>query len=497
MGSCIDKQRFKTRLNDTNLSSYLNLICQYKQPNLRTICWLLISDPRRLARMVKRHHMSGDSFIVFVILFTLALIHNNLKIAIHLIWVGYDPKRLQFTHDIYYASLTGSSINPAYWNMIYFSNITLNTVVWFRCLYDLLCESIINETNYKSISISQLNLAYLASFQAEPLSGVRNIARACKYRNQLAHKHRHHIDANTCINYEKQLKISDYWIEHVELKTFIANFNIIDFSESHKHLWSIYARSKTTPNPDTMTLIEPDPRWHMAEPRHRMDIGPMLSGIVLIHFILCIQIWGLAMYIILINLMEIYESERNTDDLWIPSRFCKLLRIRTIIRNVELIINAIATLRLHFIFFLLIWDSLILISRIKKVTSIAFDKVESIRCLDHPVSWKMKMNKEIYYEHKRGNHQFKETKHDRQMRYILLMSRVVYCEFNDLKRRHTKFINILLVGYSICLPQCLATLIVENTFVEKNILALFTLGVCLPLIFLLVFSAILELSVSN
>lgn len=498
MGTCIDRQRFKTFFKGENQSAASSHYCierptNCKQPTLLSILGLLISNPCRLAKMVKQYQMAGNSFLAFVILFTLVLIHNNLKIAIHLIWVGPDPKRLQFAEDIYYASLTGSSTKPAYWNFIYFSNISLNTIVWFQCLYELLRESIINETNYKSISVSQLNLAYLASFQAEPLSGVNNMAKLVKSRNQLNVSPFDRTDAIINYNYEEQLKISEYWFENVELKIFIANFNIIDFSKSYEHLWNIVlpkSQSKDRNNNSIETFNKPYPQFHLSKPRHRMDIDHMLVGIGLIHFILSIQFVGLSMYIILINLMEL-SVFKNPIDLWIPSKLCKLLRITTIIRNFELITNGIATVRLNYIFMLLIWDSLILISRVKRVSSIALNQVETIRNYDFPVSLKIKMNIDVYSDHKSNNHQCK------QMRYILLMARVVVCEFNDLKRRYTKYINILLVGYSICLPQCLATLIVENTLTEKGILTIFTTCILLPLIFLIVCSAILELSVSS
>lgn len=459
---------------------------------------MLLKKPRQSARAIKKHYLAGNIFITFIVVQSLLILHVEIKVLVHLIWVGGSPERLKWTDEIYYSHFANSSTHPSLYNKMLVSVGTINLIIWFRNLRMLLFRSFENQSRYKGLSTSQLNLAHLASFRGQPIDNswvlVNCIYDYIKFERQ--RKEPIDLDADDNMLMQNILIRDDF---STSLNRLVFTHNMIDFTEHHRRLESRWLTDRRLARRSvfylTNELKEPSSRgpngvryrWHVCQPIHRID--PKYFMIAM--FCISIASWSSWIFMIFgqiaFFMIEIWFGQLK-DSSPIGSALGRCLELNRYIRFVEATsIWAMVWLMFTSVMNFVI-DAIYLCCRVNRTTYLVEVELNSLR------SRKFRLLR-LGLLDTSGSYLMNEPAERSVMRLILLVRTVLF-EMDDLKERYTGLVNLLLVGYSVQTSVCLSLLSQKTANLEKVALVVYIARISSQIIFILIAASVIERSVS-
>lgn len=466
-----------------------------------------LKQPIYLARLIKQHYQTSDWFVVYVCVASCLIIYEEIKIIIQTFVVGDDEELLRFCNTILYPSLTGASKHPAKYNKIFILIMTLSFSFWFKGVYHLIEGSIKNSHRYNDLSLTQLNLAYICSHKPPLLksrwsSGLLNAFLAKKFD-----KRKQYQAALSSWNSEILDKVL-FLNDRIRFKSLIFQYNLIDFNECHKIIEFCYIipeceYCKNTASIDKTTSYEAinhfsekslndyDYRSHTSYPVHR--VSPTCLWLILFYGQVTIfwSIFLLGAFVGLLILLEITDGDPEYFDKgkFDINDFARLYEIPRFVRLNEFSIVALMFSTILSTIHNYIWDCLILTSRIDRVRHLVDSERKRLKRISS------QSNAIIYKENPCT---FKgEELAEARLKYLNILLRTLLLEFRDVKKRYSNAINLIVVGAGITIPQNLSIYVVNKHPVESRLCLIFVLTSFLPIILLLGFSALIEISVSR
>lgn len=538
-GNIIQYRLNKNCFCGENISDVSNICCssligkyrskQSKKLNPRDLIKHMTCYPGKLNALIKQETMNGDAFVICIVWIG-SMIQNHLliKSLIQLFWVGYDREREIFLNSLYYPNLAGASDKPAIYQPTLMAHIFFDYIFWHLNLYRLTRKSIANRTYYKELSLSQINLAYLASFQWTFLIEFRNTSLALiKYvimifrdrkiydlwetgilerfvirsdKSNIGGKDfhkRYSVDASSvgvgCHQSNINLHDNPSWLKHMMFVEnpidYTPNFQVFKSTLSREQQKSFFKLK----NPQTNSRL-----WQVAKPLHRVDVDRLGLVILLMQFFTFSHIIGCTYYLIGMSALEftsrdIEESMKaglgaigmkrdhrldgdSSDHL--SSFILVFMKPHKLIRLIENLIFYLTLVIPQLSSMSFCIDGIIFVSRVESVWRLAKHQVKLITDARH--------------------HSDREARDwSAQMQHLIQLVRLVAYEFNDVKREHIVPIHLLVMSSCIIVPQLCSLILVSDNIWEEAILVGGLVNMMVPIFTVVAISGAADLFVSN
>lgn len=435
------------------------------------------------------HHKYFIIFLMTTFMTTLTALHVEIKMMVHLFWVGDDEERLKYCDDIYYSSMTRPSKHPAAFNKLYFCLATVNLLFWYDNLRFLLWYTLTNKDNYTEVSISQVNFAYLMTFRGSIMENVTKMFKVIfliyKYRS----------------NRERYLKYyEDYDEEHLDhalasmcqmsFRTLVIRNNLMNFTKHYRDflLYSEVKEEYLFPM-DVRPITDGETPDHFCQkPFHRQGIFYLWLGILNVHICFLITMSYLISFGVAYFLIEMSDGNEELNNL--RETFSrKVVSAEAWLRSLDYVAMGSIFLAIHQTVYSFAWDSVNLLSRTKRVEhliGIELKRLRSLRLLSSNSPEDMQLCK------------FQgDSEAERRVHHLVLLVRLVKYEFVDLKSQHSFLLNLVIVGYSICIPQSVSLMIFSPYWVEKMASLISALANISPVVLILIYASLIERAVSR
>lgn len=495
----------------------------------------LLYYPWKFTKLLKQETMSRNGFaIYYLFLGSLFQTHMLIKSLVQLFWVGRDKDREIYLNSLCYSSLMGASDQSAKYQAAIISHILFNYIFWHLNLYNLIRKSVINRNNYTAISLSQINLAYLASFQWKFFTELRNTFLAIfKYpimaskNNDINHTWENAIlkrfaiksTQNCTLNYPKQLcHVHSLPVETIQKEAPFAFHDPLDHSGLNvRKNWLKYMifvenpidytanfeifKSKITKDQQESFFKLDNPHtnsraWQVAKPMHRINVDRLGLVMFIIQNFISTHMIGCAFYLSgLIGLElisnDLAQSKPNqtssvklsdndtlilNDNLAIS--YLNLIKPYKIIRLTENLIFYLTLLVPQSNSILFCIDGLIVVSRVENVSRLAKHQVE------------LMINATTHNDRKQRNW-------SAQMRHLVQLIQLLACEFNYVKTEHIVSIHLLIISGCIVVPQVISLILISGNIWETAILVGALINSLIPILTIVPISAFAELFVSE
>lgn len=435
--------------------------------------WLrFIVQPRKLAHLIKQYHCVGSEFFVVVFVQITVICYLFAKAIFHKVMTGSDERLASYYADRYFPRLYHSYQNSQ--NLDLFTANTLFYILVFRFmrLYSLVKNSIINRNGYKSILMPQLNMSSVAGFRVpnrllhDFVRLVYGHGKECKQSRETRERHlRFDSDVET-------IMMRKSWLE------FVYFMNPINFTECY----STFRRYITTEGKSHWAM-----NWFVAEPVARLDLTEfswLVSAFILGIPLGCVIVTSL---VILATTHELCTVARdNGQDECLTQIPLLLFDISRLVRLLDIIALILIQVPQQVEGALFYWDCCALISRTRKVDEALQNDLEFCRSTTRT----NELSTMIFVT---GNscQVFKSKQPvNRSISLHVQLIKCIHYEFRDLRKAHTVFLNILLVGCGLLISISISELFLSDTLFKKLIIVSFIISCSIP-IFLSVFFCIL------
>lgn len=458
-----------------------------------SIMKLLLRHPLKLANLVKSYYRYGNFFIIYLIILTFMLTHLWIKITIHMLTIGDNSKRLKFYDSIIYPDLAGATSDPKMLNNLFHTSATLDIIIWYLNLHGLFKRSIMNSNRYEIISISEFNFAFFSKKEFAPLMSPFHVLNGLLGLRRFKKNRKRFNEALIDVDYKliQQTKSS---LSKAHFKDIVFDHNLINFSKIYKEVgidieW--YDNDKKF-KLDSKSLLN---KFYIPKPVHRTNVFSLIFGYSVLMSSTFIQILGMVSYVTGIIIIEI--NYRLGDKPRTLVNLMVLFDVIVVIRLFENFIMAFGVFQIHFLLNLFVWDCLVLVSRITKVVRLANSELKRLINLDIPIDRVKNEHLGVSYDLlDLDDYQTFDEKSNQYVQHLMLLIRVVKFEFSDLQKKYSIFINIMISGYCLSLPQSVSLFITDDVAIERVLIGLFTCSVVIPIVFILIFAARVELAVS-
>lgn len=449
------------------------------------LLWSL-RHPIWVIQLIKRYHMVGNTTIILHLLFSLMLIHLLIK-SIIFIYAGDDKLVLEYFESIYYPHTGGLSRNPTDFNTFNLGFILLFLCFRFRNVCKLIKRAIINANGYKELHVPQLNLAYMTTFNFTLKQWLNlwkhtsNHTKAIKnddemYENHLEFNREIHTQLSKCYN-----------------KHLVYYYNLVDFEECYADLEFIKSQERQTNGYRN---------WHTAYPIDRMSLVDLRIIASLLIFSSYSSNVGLFICFVAYGYRDLSSSYPRD---YMPT-------ISDLIRNIPKhgtsLIHILRGFEVYFLFICQlpqIYESIIVAFDVHLTTSRADKMVEifsaHLKYCQKRTNKSVKISKNL--PHNYGNdsngslHQDSQKEFREHILRDIGLARLIYLEFLNLKKNHTTFLNMLVLGSGFCMSYTVSLAIIYIDAVELVLFALTFVSCLLPMIINLIVCARVEKTVSR
>lgn len=466
-----------------------------------TVFTKLIRHPRQLKNSIKRYYQANDYFIAFLVFHTIVIIHVEIKVLFHYLWIGNDPEWISWTAKVHYSNLTVASEHPVIFNKIFLSVTTLNAIMWFRNLYSLIVSSLETEQNYGGFTTTQLNFAYLASFGHQPIDNPLNLL-FCIY-DFIKHKRYKISLIRPNMNFElssHQILIQKQLRKDINFQLFSFSHNLIDFNEQHttlEELWwinrrrnsnKVYYNTLEMSSQKYIGSIGHRGSWYVSHPIHRCDPIHLLLAFVGMTLSMFLAAVLIILSLVAFFFAEIWfgkVSDHNRPD---GTPLERLLEFSRTVRFIEYLSIGHSINLLFFTSLNFAWDSMVLSSRVWRTSCIAETELDRLRAKKFRLMRCGQLEADGCFHMDRYAEWF--------ILHVVSLSRVVLIELNDLKINYNSLFNIVIVGYSISISLGLALFAEKMHYIERTVLICYLICSANQILILLVFGSLVEKMVS-
>lgn len=488
--SPIDGQRFRSnfkkrmrRLTES-LDGPAFLEASSEEPT-RVDLWSAIRNPLMLIKLVKRYHMAGNVFIMAAVLHILILLHMTSKGLIHLIFVSPDSALNDYFNEIYYPHLMGVFPKPHLFNNLIVALCAYSLSVRLLSAYNLIRSAIVNANGYKELRITQINLTSLTLYNLTLENLKQFVLHSLKHNRSRLRENPKSMEAHLKLNGLIQKELPN-----LSLRDQLYRLNVIDFEECYSRLgfFKISQRGKRYRS------------WYCPPPGPRVSIGLLRNSIAL--NIGSFLLWGCALSFYLAAIVYLELRSTLPKDSGEPSPL-EVFKNWSVFSTEPYHLVRLAELFLFFALqvphqcdaVLIFMDATILISRAKKLIDILESDLELCKREINPPGFNNTQSLhhwQVYRKYSLVNGSNKEL-NELIQRHIML-SNLLYTEFKDVRRAHTKSLNLLVFGHGICLSYTMSLFFTISTFSELIILLFSSISSIIPTLNTLVFCAGIERS---
>lgn len=499
--SPIDTKRLITEYNERLISRQAGVNLPEDQPNgaASRHWWWQFLHPIDLLINIEHYHLVDWRFIIIFSVHLMILLHLTIKNAIHSIYTGNDKELNDYFDSIYYPRVSNVLLEPHLFNNLTFVICAYCLCVRLLCALRLIRRSSINANKYTEISVTQLNFSMLTLANFTMAEWQRFWNHCSEHEksiktNKLARK------AHLRFNETLQKRLNDHKQTQFDL---IFHSNMFDYDECFEGI---------------RDLIKLERRkvcyrsWYIAPPYMRVNLRLAKLGVILMiwgHSLLffgsLLAIWG--MFYLELRTSTNYQTASTVFEkvyAWAVHMSCPLHLLRVVEMNLLIILQTPH----HFDAFMLVYDFAILITKANKVIG----AVEEDLKLNSFHREQLSSDNDDYLQsnyllnvgfnessnrpttRKLGNTQLNTIRfkvNERLRRHIHLIS-LLYSEFLDLRRVHTIFINIIIVGNGIALSYTLSLFMAIKELSGLAVLTATLVSCLVPVIFSLVSCAAVE-----
>lgn len=430
----------------------------------------ILIQPGKLVECIKRYHCAGNGFFVAVTVHFGAICYLASKAWFHSNVTGTDQVMAEYYADRYFPRLFHTYTTPFLDSQLF--DLTL-FILAFRLsrLFNIVKNSIINRNGYKFIAAQQSSFTAITAFRL-PLSEWKQFWHLIN---------NHHKD---CIEDAEIRRTHRRFEEDVE--KVLRDENMFEFSY-FRNLFSFeqcYSVLKTHRGADGRASWAKD--WFVPEPIMRLD--PMefcwLIWVSIVGYILLVGIVTSLIFMALAQELCALALENDEDSclLQLPSFVSSLSRL---IRFIDIIVLVLVQIPPQIEGANFYWDCCVMISRANKIRGALEEDMEQILRLeqsdDDDRSRKFRnlvgLNRTIWL-------------------HIRLM-RCVYQEFRDLKKCHTVFLNILLIGGGLFLSIGVRNALKSDSLFKVFVASSLNVATCAIMTWSIMFCIMTESAVSS
>lgn len=454
------------------------------------LLWSL-RHPIQVIRLIKRYHMVGNATITLHLFLSSILIHLLIKSLIF-IYAGDDKLVLEYFESIYYPHTGGLSRNPTDFNTFNLGFILLFLSFRFRSFCKLIKQAIVNANGYKELHVPQLNLAYMTTFNFTLNQWLNLWKHASSHTKAIKNdkeKYKNHL------KFDQQIYTQ---LSKCHTKHLVYYHNLIDFEECYADLEFIKGQERQ---------LKEYRDWHTTYPIDRISLVDLRIIVSLLVFCSYSSIGGLFICFISFGYRDL-SSPYPRD--YMPTMGDLM---RNIPKHCTSLIHLIRGFEVCFLFSCQlpqIYESIKVAFDVHLTTSRADKIVDIFRAhLKYCQRRTNSINLIKIYDKNLSNLSFSANHSNRSLSYesqrefrerILRdigLARLVYLEFLNLKKNHTTFLNMLVLGSGICMSYTVSLAIIYIDAVELILLLLTFISCLLPMIINLIFCARVEKTVSR
>lgn len=473
--SPISRARFKLERNGSCLE-HLKVSDELETGSLvrtkevyTTPWWTRLLHPIKLIELIKRQHMVGNLYLVYLFCHLLILAHLYIKAVVYSFFTGSDIEIIERSNDGIYPHMAGFFPKPYLFNNLYlvinFSNLALRLLK----TYYLIEASVLNEHHYRKLTITQINVSSLLGYKMSLREWYKFFM----------------LPTEQCSTMDEQdfelNRIAELQLSNLTKTDLMFYINMINFEGCH-FTSKPFETSFRSKNKYGIGFLD----WHCASPVHRMS----LETLRIISFYVAFATCSIAITpaIVLIDLIYL-EVTTNFN----------------ILRLFEVISSMVFHVPMYLDNLMVQVDLLILIARTKKLRSSLENDLEYCRHRSgaigryhnrspmkdeylygqhHNLYSLLKANRNISQQDEfvpLHSNSLVLNQHERYLINQRIFIRIqlvnlIHAEFANLKRAHSMFLSIFIICCGISVSYSIALLDVVSTFGEFTLVFVAILG---------------------
>lgn len=425
--------------------------------------WHKLMHPHYLIKLIKRQHMVGNLYLVYLFGHLLVLFHLNIKSIVHTFYTGSNVEKIEQFNNGLYPHLAGVFPEPYLFNNLFLVAGLLALSSRLLKTYHLLDASISNENFYKKLTVTQINISSFSGCELSLKDWLTFFMQSIRQPEVSAEQVRAHYKLNPII--EKQLP-------NLSQNDLLFYVNPIDFENCYS--------KKSMHRKVSGEFLD----WYRAPPILRVSPRCFRDISFLVTSMVCTIIMIPTTSLIGLSYLEL-TAKLN------------------VLRLIELFMFIVLQVPIYLDALLLQVDLIVLISRTKKLRSDLEDDFEQCRSKAARSGGYSRSSIKDEYFYSQHHKSFTLLTGHRRMsllervapsirppgdpsklnyhqRYLInqqIFTRIrllglIYLEFNNLKRAHSAFLNIIILGNSLYLSYSISLLIVITTYGELVIVVL-------------------------
>lgn len=448
----------------------------------RSVDWLwVLRNPGKVMHLVERHHMVGRKWIYLLLVQLLIYVHLMVKFALHIMW---SKRREQApAWRAYYPDMASCMPNPALLNSLWLAFSLNSMVIRLRSLSSLLRGAILNQGHYTELSLTQINMAALASLSAFNLIQLGALIREGKSLIWPT------ADVDPPDLPDADLQLAQKTFDQLTLSAKLYYVNMLDFTQSYKQ-----RHFELKPNLHKRAYLH----WFVPSPKHRFGYFALclVASNTLIGLLLVFS-GSLCFYLFYLQFNFLHHLQHSGQEELLPAVFTWLLTPTKLINILEGALFVLLLVPFHLHLGYLLTDVIVLLSRIQRVLKLM--KLELERAVHVYARYSVEPASKF---HKNLPNCSEDTncgpiRLNQRFCYYLDLLRLVYLEFVDARKAHTFYLNSLILGSGFSMSYGLMLLSLTSSVAEFFIIFTVLFSCIFPAIFVLISVSSVEQQVSN
>lgn len=450
------------------------------------LLWIFLR-PTKVYKLVRDYHMVSNLNMSLQVLNIFILIYLFIKSLIYTMIIGSDKDVIKYLESIYYVHLAGVSKAPYIFNYLFLGYSFFFLLVKITRVRNMIKVSLKNAEEYKELNIAQVNSAYLDSFYLN----LEEWMSLWKYINKHQRKQ---------VNSQREIAICDHLKFNDSIQQILPTLSCRDalFFVNPIDFEKCFVDSVLS---DYKERINRRKTNHLPFPADRISAYELKRIIILFLLRTCFITIGSIVSILSLIYLELklefpedYSPSIKELIYAIPAHFLNPLYIMRLIETTLALASQIPAIH----------DISVVTTDIQMITSRASklaDLLEyHLRYILHQNRMNSSNDREWRARHfqtyfpsfniiisgqsnsKQGLKKDSYAKYNKQIKHDLILARLLYREFLNVRNHHTEYLNIFVLGQAICVAYLIPVLMSQSISAEIHILTVALLSSLIPIV---------------
>lgn len=464
------------------------------------LLWIIL-HPIQVYELIRECYMVDGFYVIMQIFYILFLVHLSTKAFIYAFFIKEDDKEMmKYLDSIYYPHVAGVSTKPNLFNFLFLGHSLFFLIIKLMRFCGAIAFSLRNANEYNDLRICQLNSAYLSTFYFN----LKDWLKLWDYVDN--HEKGFHSNRDTQVSHLEFNNLIQRTLSRLPEKDAMFYVNPIDFNKCYEN--SILANYRKQSNSD----------WHVPYPTERISV----SGLREIFMVTILGSSSILFGTVMSTFVVIYlELRSELLKLHYSPTFQEIILIALYHWSyLKHWIRAAESIMMIFTLFFCILDLAcayvdvhVVTGRVHRIAQIFEHYLEFprryMKQIDqmHPY-WRLieEQNVELFQRltylqgensHDNGDHYKILTNYNEQTRRDIVLIRLIHREFLYIRRHHTQFFNLFVLGEGVCIAYITPVVASLQLCAETFILVAALISSILPIIAIFIFCARLERTVSS